>query len=361
MNVKSKKVSSKSETGFTLVELLVVIAIIGVLVSLLLPAVQAARAAARRTQCQNNIRQVGLAVLNYESAQKALPQFLSWWKEPGSVDFAEKWNLGPNWLIAVLPYMEQQAIFDSFDFTAPINQPANEIARSAVIPGLLCPEDADSNSILFSGTSSLTAQFGENWGRTNYGANAGLYYGPLTESQAQTTWKDKYWADFKYRGVFSSAGQSKLKEVIDGTSSTIMIGELRAGIVEFDLRGTWAMSGAAPSGLSAHGYFGDDNGPNNLERFADDVVGCTDIQSAFGRRTGVEELQRQRFGCSPFGDNAQQAPRSVHQGGVFVCLVDGSVQFISDDIELSNNGACCSTWDRLNLASDEQVLDSDAF
>lgn len=360
MNLKSRATVRKPALGFTLVELLVVIAIIGVLVSLLLPAVQAARKAARRTQCQNNIRQVGLAVLNYESSQSALPRFLSWWNDPNTDGYAGRWDLGPNWIISVLPYMEQQAVFDAFDFDSPINKPANELARSAVIPGLLCPEDAENNSQLFSGSSATTTRFGNNWGRGNYGGNAGLYYTADSESNAEKSWP-RYWDDSKYRGVFSSNSKTKLNSIVDGTTNTIMIGEIRAGVVEFDLRGTWAMSGAAPSGIAAHGFFGDDNGPNNLEPQADDVVGCVDIKSSFGRRAGSAELVRLKMGCSVFGDNWQQAPRSVHDGGVFVCMVDGSVQFISDDIQLSDNGLCCSTWDRLNLSADEQLLDADAF
>lgn len=361
MNAKTNTHTFQTRGGFTLVELLVVIAIIGVLVALLLPAVQAARAAARRSQCQNNIRQVGLAVLNYESANKGLPRFQSWWNDPNSDEFAEKWDLGPNWIINILPYMEQQAIFDSFDFTAPINQPANELARSAVIPALLCPEDAANNSVLFSGSSSQTAFFGNNWGRGNYGGNAGLYYTPDKEQNAVEVWEPRRWSESQYRGVLSSTSETKLQSIVDGTTNTILLGEIRAGVVEFDLRGTWAMSGAAPSGLAAHGFFGDDNGPNNLEPKADDVVGCGDIKNSFGRRGGEEELVKQRMSCSIFGDNWQQAPRSVHSGGVFVCMLDGSVQFISDDIELSQNGRCCSTWDRLNLSADEEIVDSDAF
>lgn len=359
----NKCISSRRGFGcsaFTLVELLVVIAIIGVLVSLLLPAVQAARAAARRSQCKNNIRQVGLAVLNYESSQNELPVFMSWFNDPNSTAEPARFELGPNWIIAILPFLEQQNTFDQFDNNFAITDPRNELPRSTQIPALLCPEDANNNSLNFSGVSTQTEIFGNNWGRGNYGANAGLRYTPRDQAQVES-WRENYWSEEKFRGVLATGFNSTLAQVVDGTSNTILLAEIRAGVVEFDNRGTWAMGGATPSGIAASGWFGDDNGPNNLEAQGDDVTGCLDIQNSFGRGKGQAELVRQKMGCSTFGDNWQQAPRSLHNGGVHVCMVDGSVQFISDDIEVSQNNQCCTTWDRLNLAADGQVLDSEAF
>src|SRR3954464_5141751 len=105
--------------GFTLVELLVVIAIIGILVALLLPAIQAAREAARRAQCQANIHNVALAVLNYESAKKILPEGMTF--DPTGVTAVHGIggsgiiHMGPNWIIKILPYLEDQAVYDAFD------------------------------------------------------------------------------------------------------------------------------------------------------------------------------------------------------------------------------------------------------
>ncbi len=109
--------------GFTLVELLVVIAIIGVLVALLLPAVQAARGAARRIQCTNNLKQVALAIHNYHTANNAQPAYhdtanpYGWWKT------------GPTWTMLILPYMEEQAMYDQFDFTVLLLTPARRMDR----------------------------------------------------------------------------------------------------------------------------------------------------------------------------------------------------------------------------------------
>jgi len=115
--------------GFTLVELLVVITIIGILVALLLPAVQSAREAARRAQCQNNLKQLGLAVLEYESAVRIFPPSSHW--APGvAPQTRNPSDLRENWVIMVLPYLEQRALLASFDVTKPINHADNASARA---------------------------------------------------------------------------------------------------------------------------------------------------------------------------------------------------------------------------------------
>jgi prepilin-type N-terminal cleavage/methylation domain-containing protein len=109
-------VSTNKRAAFTLVELLVVIAIIGILVALLLPAIQAAREAARRAQCQSNIKNVSLAVLNYESSRKQLPEGMTF--DPNSTATIQTMPVyGPNWIIKILPLLEDQALADAFDLS----------------------------------------------------------------------------------------------------------------------------------------------------------------------------------------------------------------------------------------------------
>ena len=128
--------------GFTLVELLVVIAIIGILIALLLPAVQAAREAARRTQCSNNLKQQGLALHTFHDTYKNFP--------PGTVSHGDCCSVLSEmvWTIAILPYMEQTGVEDMFDFTRPVEDPLNDFIRTKRIESYSCPADTVANRIM---------------------------------------------------------------------------------------------------------------------------------------------------------------------------------------------------------------------
>lgn len=150
-------------------------------------------------------------------------------------------------------------------------------------------------------------------------------------------------------------------EIKDGTSNTILVGEIRAGVVDFDARGVWAMSGACPSGLWGHGPWGDDNGPNSNQPDADDVLACTDIRAAVGG-SGPEKLQQMGMACSGGNHpNFQQTARSVHEGSVYVVFVDGSVHQISDFVDITGSASRVSVWEQLNASSDGTTLAHDKF
>ncbi|MEO2049075.1 MAG: DUF1559 domain-containing protein [Pirellulales bacterium] len=346
--------------GFTLVELLVVIAIIGILVALLLPAIQAAREAARRTQCQNNFKQVGLALLNYHDVQGAFPPAASYDENTARQPSRARVHQA-NWIIQILPHMEQAPLYDLFDLTIPISgpesdSPQNYQARGTSVPGLMCPSDSFNQESLFKGRNSAE---GGNWARGNIGANGSL--GFMTRNDAGGPEK-KNWLDERVRGIMGVNTAISMRNVTDGTSQTILIGELRAGVVDWDTRGTWALNGHGASSLWGHGT-DNANGPNSCLSGGDGLIECPKIRSAFG---GDDALVNECMPCDTVA--GQGSTRSLHVGGVFVGFVDGSVHFISDFIEKGNQITNWSldpktfrTWQRLCASGDAQVIDDTDF
>ncbi len=364
------------DRAFTLIELLVVIAIIGILIALLLPAVQEARKEARRLQCQHNLKQIGLGLHNFHEAQGQFPPSSTWDLSRGKdmIDGKNHSMLSENWVILILPFMEQQGLYDRFDLTRYITHPANAAARGTELPMMKCPED-QYNRQKFNGTkSSGVSALGDGWARGNYGANGALGYmtnsihnsgsqydgcaGWATDGAGNLNWPKK-----RLCGVMGAAAKKNLGEpwernaslslgrIEDGASNTIIVAEIRSGVVEFDLRGTWALSGGCASALWAHGYIGDCNGPNTSQLAGDDVWGCSNVQSAVG---GDAALAAMGMGCwGGNGNNRQATARSMHDGGIQCLFADGSVHWISDYINISPR---FSIWDRLMLSRDGNTI-----
>ncbi len=350
------KRDSKRSNGFTLVELLVVIAIIGVLVALLLPAVQAARAAARRTQCQNRLKQLGLSLMTYHDSFGEFPASANFDETRGDPSTAR--SHFKNWIIDILPYLEQQNLHDSFDLDFPINSRLNSKPRGTRIDGLLCPEDAAFQDTPYSGD-------GGNWARGNYAANGclGAYSTGWRAGAGPTA---ERWESSLTRGVMGANVATSIKDITDGTTNTIMVAEIRVGIAPIDRRGSWALGGPGASSLWMHGS-DDGNGVNICTLAADNIQKCSDIFAAVGEATVASEC----MGCNRGGsDNTQAVPRSNHVGGIFVCMVDGSVQFISDFVETLTiwdltpaavNPGELGVWQRLNASADGEVVSSEAI
>lgn len=360
--------------GFTLVELLVVIAIIGILVALLLPAIQAAREAARRSQCQSNMKNVALAVLNFNDTAKVFPIGLSFdaTKYRSSFHTTKILEIGPNWIIRVLPYLEEQGLYDAFalktlpvkingDDATPVQQRRQQ-ARGTSIPVLLCPTDSY-NRNPYNGPGV----HGQNWARGNYAGNSGGNFvggvgcnaGSGETIPACTSGPDENgslpvddgWRSDLRRGIMGPNVSVKLSRITDGTSKTILVGEIRAGITEKDARGVWAMGQVGASLLAMYGSGGDDNGPNFCGSSADDVVSDVCYSSA-----QADLGQRECMTCF-YGTQFDQATvRSQHTGGAFLGMCDGSVQFVSDDVETSGiAGRWGSPWDFMIGSADGEA------
>jgi prepilin-type N-terminal cleavage/methylation domain-containing protein/prepilin-type processing-associated H-X9-DG protein len=355
---------ASTRRGFTLVELLVVIAIIGVLVALLLPAIQAAREAARRQQCQSNLRQLSVGLANYESAKGAYPPAFEYTKSDNPANLA---NIGSNWTIRVLPYVEQQALYNRIDFTvtvpgtwkgkAPplISHANNEGIHSTPLDVMRCPTDSFASVPLEIPINRGTPQV---WARGNYGANGGN--GPMGNFVGRTDIingpDSPGWLDPKRRGCIGPNVAVRLKEITDGTSNTMLLGELRAGVTPLDRRGVWALGQAGGSMLIWFGSTGDDDGPNVCTDYGDDVIGPT---------VDDEPLMKSEcmFASYKYGESNQQTVRSLHPGGVNIGLADGSAHFISNDIEVNPPTILATwpdtipmtAWDKLIASADDQT------
>jgi prepilin-type N-terminal cleavage/methylation domain-containing protein/prepilin-type processing-associated H-X9-DG protein len=196
--------------GFTLVELLVVIAIIGILISLLLPAVQAAREAARRSQCTNNLRQWALAAHNYHSTFNSLP--------PGRYDPAAG---GYRWSshAALLPYVEQGNVFSKLDYSRDASDPVNLPVVTSQFSILLCPSDTNR----MTDPNDAEAQAG--WGKVNYRANGGNDTGWLKSGSAVNIAASSE----RNNGLFLTNRVVRFAEVFDGLSNTAMLSESLLG------------------------------------------------------------------------------------------------------------------------------------
>lgn len=319
--------------GFTLVELLVAISVIGALISLLLPAVQAAREAARRIQCQSNLKQVALATLNYEQGHRKLPSAGSYAPPSEAVYYRyHDWRVdlrsgtGFSWLCELLPYLEENSLSDRLDRTRHITEaPADALASQPA--SLLCPSDGAAGRYYES-----QAHFGSGparFGKANYAAYSNAFH-----------------ADSYFRsGPIALYGIS-LKKFLDGTSSTLMLSEVRTRGLLHDQRGAWMLpwAGASLLAMDMHPlYYG-----ANVSKSTALSVDYTPSEGSLGLTQVPNGPQPDvLYSCIDSSDAQLEgmpcnnhhvfyissAPRSLHLGGVNAAFADGHVAFLPNAVD----------------------------
>jgi prepilin-type N-terminal cleavage/methylation domain-containing protein/prepilin-type processing-associated H-X9-DG protein len=399
--------------GFTLIELLVVIAIIAVLVGLLLPAVQKVREAANRMSCTNNLKQIGLAAHNYMDAHQKLPPAVLMCygvhDDPTTgfsgcettLDIAEPF--GPNWAVLLLPYMEQGNIYTAANIASypgpnwpgtwvagvgpdPATLGVNTSWRSIVgnvIKSYQCPSDSRNGTPYFDDGSRDTAPGADRtpemgWARGNYAANAGFTDYDHTVGGGNSVNNEPFGGpgDPTSDGIPAHMTQpyskgppmainygSKIAEFTDGTSNTVLFNEVRAGVNQFDPRGTWALGLPGCSVTNAgRNYNPTPNNPlgeGNPDTLAnatggDEIAGV--YKYWYPGMASRDLMGAYEQGCTQNGCDAWNSAmaRSGHPGGVNACFADGHVQFIANSITQW-------TWCMLQSKNDGTILDTTSY
>jgi prepilin-type N-terminal cleavage/methylation domain-containing protein/prepilin-type processing-associated H-X9-DG protein len=339
--------------GFTLIELLVVIAIIAVLIALLLPAVQAAREAARRAQCVNNLKQIGLGVMNYESANGSFP--------PG-----EKGCCWGTWHVFILPFVEQQAMFNSWNSMGS-NVPsggaydsylryaggANSTVTNSRVNVYQCPTDPNGSVVRTGPPTTTFGNYAVNYGNGSQAQNAAipiqipslpatksLFLGaPFTDVGCPAIDDTGYATNFAVLTVTPIAG------IVDGTSNTLMASELligAQGATLADLHGFtwWGPSASFTAVLTPNSTFQDSMGNGGCPTSGIINIPCN---------TGVTNT-----GGGLTETSVYLGARSKHAGGVNAVMCDGSVRFFKNSINIQ-------TWQAVSTTKGSEVISADAF
>jgi prepilin-type N-terminal cleavage/methylation domain-containing protein len=294
-----------SRFGFTLVELLVVIAIIGVLVALLLPAVQAAREAARRSQCANNLKQIGLALHNYHDTNNSFP--------PGAVFSQRRGSMH----IRLLPFMEQQPLYDLFNFnsdtdvqTFPAGVNGGILLAGAQIPGFACPSDGANRPTGTAPNIVMASNYYPSMGPSSALSNNGSSSCPLYPTFQ--SYNQPNTGATTPAGPFTRDGwvfMCKMSEVTDGLSNTIFVGEVRPKCSNHVRQG-WSRS-------------------NKWGAFTQIPINFDSC-----RRPAEATAEGKDMCYADENWNAEVGFKSLHPGGAQFSLGDGSVKFIAQTVDM---------------------------
>lgn len=330
--------STRKQAGFTLIELLVVIAIIGVLISLLLPAVQKVRAAAGRVQCTNNLKQIGLALHNYEGVKNVFPPgYISNPSDPAMGPVDPQFNdAGPgwSWMTFLLPFIEQENLYKSLNLNLPCYHPANGAAVRTPVKIFRCPSDFGGGNPAFGDTVNVV-DINNNtlvvFGRSNYVTNVG-------PSTLWCSWP----VTLEPNGAMYRNSKVRVADVTDGMSSTVFVGERSSNLADSD----WP--GAVP--FSTHfawpPFASLGTGGTNRQY---DGPGC--FLGAHSGPCPYEDPVVIHPPNSPLGHSDQM--QSGHSGGANILMGEGSVRFYNGD------GHTLATWAALCTRSGGEVISED--
>ncbi len=299
--------------GFTLVELLVVIAIIGILVGLLLPAVQAAREAARRMQCSNNLKQCGLALLNYESAYKVLP--------PSRIALSNP-NFEQSWQKMILPFIEQTSLFNQYNHNVSWWNQVNTPSTSVMISSYMCPSAPAVRDVP---TTALYNALGITYGQPVFGYSDYGSINAVRNGFIMSAGLPSINAREMMGGLGRGPAGVKMAQITDGTSNTMIVAE-GAGRPNFYLTGR--RKTANPAGGVAIGTiyvkdgwgWADINGGFSID--GSNIAGIQNNTSSSGAVTIVGQ-------CSMNCTNDSEM-YGFHPGGVMNLRADGSVGFLPE-------------------------------
>ena len=394
--------SYRMRRGFTLIELLVVIAIIGVLIALLLPAVQAAREAARRTQCTNNLKQLGLAVHNYITQQNYFPaQTFDLGRYVSGTQY-DTWGL--SWAGSLLPHVEQTALFNTLNFLVPMldasNRPflgANTTAAFTPVSTFNCPSESIQKTIVFNLSQFSTTGYVGQMAMSNYAGNFG---GPaMIQAQSGTIIpvRGKLPATNAVDGFMTAANETqpigagplRIQSIADGTSTTALFSEhllgpdppgqvptaatvvgtvnARRGLFQVAVNVTidQGSSSAAQSFVGACKSLTGGTAPKTAAIFGTQWLPSKDYATA--NNAYLHVMTPNSLSCTGTPDQAQMVSNpsfggigaaitatSNHPGGVNVAFCDGSVKFVKDSVDLK-------TWWAAGTKAGREIISGDAF